>query len=93
MNERLKEFKRVEFVESMPENKEFGVLYVSKRFSLVICLCPCGCGTECVMPIKPKSYGWDYAEKGGKVTLSPSVAQNCTNKAHFYIRENRIEWV
>lgn len=92
--DRLTEFNRVEFVEYMPKEKEFGVLYVSKRFNLVICKCPDGCGSEAVMPIKPKSYGWDYTEKDGKVTLSPSVAVDCCpNKAHFFIRENRIEWV
>jgi len=90
---RISEFKRVEFVETMPEKKEFGVLYVSKRFSLVICQCPCGCGMEAVMPIKPKPYGWGYSEKDGKVTLSPSVAVDCPNRAHFFVRDNRIEWV
>ncbi len=91
--ERLHEFKRVEFVKYMPHEKEPGVLYVSKYFNLVICKCPCGCGMEAVMPIKPKSYGWDYSEKDGKVTLSPSVAIDCPNKAHFFIRNNRIDWV
>lgn len=89
---RINEFKRVEFVDCMPEKKEFGVLYVSKRFNLVICMCPCGCGTEAVMPIN-NSNGWVYFESGGKVSLSPSVATNCPNKAHFFIRENRIVWV
>lgn len=93
MSERLTEFKRVEFVETMPAHKEFGVLYVSMKFSLAICMCPCGCGTEAVMPLKPKSWGWDYEEHDGKVTLSPSVATNCRNMAHFFIRENKIVWV
>ena len=91
--ERLNEFVRVEFVEVMPENKEYGVLYISKRFNLVICLCPDGCGYEAVMPLKPKAYGWDYKEQDGKVTLSPSVANDCPNKAHFFIRDNKIIWV
>lgn len=91
--EKLNEFKRVKFVECMPHEKEPGVLYVSKRFGLVICKCPCGCGMEAVMPIKPKSYGWDYSEKNGKITLSPSIANDCPNKAHFFIRENKIIWV
>ena len=91
--ERISEFKRVEFVDFMPHEKEDGVLYVSKRFQLVICKCPCGCGFEAVMPIKPKQYGWDYIEKDGKVTLSPSVATDCPKKAHFFIRENKIQWV
>ena len=51
--ERLKKFSRVEFVHYMPEEKEYGVLYVSKYFGLVIFLCPDGCGEEAVCPIKP----------------------------------------
>ena len=90
---KINEFKSVKFVEYMPKEKEFGVLYVSKRFNLVICQCPCGCGTEAVMPIKPKPWGWDYSEKDGRITLSPSVATNCVNRAHFFIRENKIQWV
>lgn len=91
--EKPNEFKRVDFVEYMPHEKEPLVLYVSMRFRLVICKCPCGCGIDAVMPIKPKSYGWDFIEKEGKVTLSPSVATNCPNKAHFYIRDNKIQWL
>lgn len=93
MGERLTEFKRVEFVETMPEHKEYGVLYVSRKHSLAICMCPDGCGMEAVMPLKPKPYGWDYSENDGKVTLSPSVANDCPNKAHFFIRDNKIIWV
>lgn len=90
--ERLEKFERVEFVEYMPENKEWGVLYVSLRFRLAICLCPDGCGFEAVMPFN-KPNGWNYEEHDGLVTLSPSVANDCPNKAHFFIRENKIVWV
>lgn len=93
MNERLTEFKRVQFVNTMPKEKEFGVLYISKAFNLAICKCPCGCGMEAVMPLKPKPYGWDYQERDGKVTLSPSIANDCPNRAHFFIRNNKIDWV
>ena len=56
--------------------------------------CPDGCGTEAVMPLKPHDpNGWDYSERDGKVTLSPSVATNCPYKAHFFIRENKIVWI
>ena len=91
--DRLEKFDRVEFVETMPENKEWAVLYICLRFELAICLCPDGCGEEAVMPLKPKPWGWDYEEHDGKVTLSPSIANDCHYKAHFYIRENKIIWV
>ncbi len=58
------------------------------------CLVLMGCATEAVMPLKPNDpNGWDYSERDGKVTLSPSVATNCPFKAHFFIRENKIVWV
>ena len=91
--DRLEKFERVEFVDTMPSDKEWGVLYVSVRFALAICLCPDGCGEEAVMPLKPKTHGWDYEEHDGLVTLSPSIANDCPYKAHFYIRENKIIWV
>lgn len=95
--ERLTKFERVEFVEYMPSptELEYGVLYVSLMFGLVICLCPDGCGEQVVCPIKPKDpEGWTYSEENGKVTLSPSVLEtSCPNKAHFFIRENKIIWV
>lgn len=91
--EKLEKFEQVEFVEYMPTNKKWGVLYISLRFKLAICLCPDGCGCECVMPLKPKPYGWDYKEHDGLVTLSPSIANDCPYKAHFFIRDNKIIWV
>ena len=93
--DRLKKFDRVEFVTYMPSDKEYGVLYVSVYFGLAICLCPDGCGEECVMPLKPNDpEGWTYEEENGKVTLSPSVLEtSCPNNAHFFIRENKIIWV
>ena len=93
MNDRLQRFDRVEFVDFMPSDKEWGVLYVSLLFGLVICQCPDGCGEEAIMPIKPHDpNGWEYTEHDGLVTLSPSVlVQGCN--AHFYIRENKVIWV
>lgn len=90
--DKLKKFERVEFVETMPTDKEYGVLYISLRFGLAICLCPDGCGMEAVMPIN-KPHGWNYEEHDGLVTLSPSIANDCPYKAHFFIRENKIIWV
>lgn len=94
--DRLNKFDRVEFVTYMPSPTayEYGVLYVSLYFGLVICLCPDGCGEQAIMPIKPHDpNGWDYKEENGKVTLSPSIATNCPNGGHFFIRENKIIWV
>ena len=93
--DRLEKFERVEFVEYMPDPTEYewGVLYVSMLFGLAICQCPCGCGEPCVCPLKPNDpNGWDFFERNGKVTLSPSILQDVCN-AHFFIRDNKIIWV
>ena len=94
--DRLDKFERVEFVEYMPDPTEYewGVLYISIPFGLAICLCPDGSGYPAVMPLKPRDpQGWDYEEENGKVTLSPSIATNCPNGGHFYIKKNKIVWV
>ena len=93
---------KVKHVEFMPETKEEGILYISKRFSLAIHLCPCGCGEQVVTPIKGSFPGsknrpdcWDFTEhEDGTVTLSPSVGNfEFPCKSHYFIRRNRIIWV
>lgn len=91
----------LKYVETMPEKKEDGILYVSKRFGLAIHLCACGCGGQVVTPLNgswngwDKSHGWDYTEHGdGTVTLSPSIGNfefRC--KSHYFIRRNKVVWV
>ena len=93
--DRLTEFRDVRFVQTIPRTMEYGVLYVSEEHGIVMCLCPDGCGHYCNMPIKPIwPTGWTYEREGNKVTLSPSVLETtCPNRAHFFIRKNKIEWV
>ena len=92
----------VRYVDYMPETKEEGILYVSKKFGLAIHLCPCGCGEQVVTPIKGDWPGsktrpdcWGFTEhEDGTVTLSPSIGNfqfGC--KSHYFIRRNKIVWV
>lgn len=91
----------VKYVETMPETKEEGILYISKRFGLAIHLCACGCGEQVVTPINgswngwDKSHGWDFTEhEDGTVTLSPSIGNfEFPCKSHYFIRRNKIVWV
>ena len=93
--EKLTEFKDVRFVPTFPLTLEFGVLYVSREHSMVECACPCGCGSVCNMALQPMwPKGWTMQEQDGKVTLNPSVLNTlCPDKAHFFIRGNKICWV
>lgn len=95
--ERLTELKPV-FVEFCPPpgEKEHGVLYISKRFKLVIHLCACGCGVESVTPIDNAIGGWILSEHGNNiVSLSPSIGNfngESPYHAHYFITENKINW-
>lgn len=86
---------RVEYVTTIPDTKEDGVLYLSRYFGLAVMMCPCGCGEQCVMPLQPNDErGWVIGVDRDKVTLSPSILETtCPNKSHFFIRKNKIVWI
>ena len=82
---------RPEYVESFPKIPEEGVLYISRRFNTACHSCYCGCGTKIVTPIRATEYS--LAEKGGRVTLHPSVGNwNHPCQSHYVIRDNQILW-
>lgn len=60
-----------EVVEYIPERLNPDILYISRRFSTAAHLCCCGCGSEVVTPLNPAK--WRLIERGGKVSLTPSV--------------------
>ncbi len=83
---------QTEFVETMSETKENGVLYISDRFKLAIHLCVCGCGYEVVTPFGSPS-GWQLSREGDQITLSPSIGNfQFPCKSHYFIRSNKVEW-
>jgi hypothetical protein len=86
---------RPEFVEFIPNQKENGVLYISKEYEVAVHLCACGCGEQVVTPLnlERESTGWNYEENDGKVTLSPSIGNFAGQNpyhAHYFIIANRI---
>lgn len=81
----------VDFIPSDEDMKE-GVLYISKVFKTTAHLCPCGCGNKVVLPFG--SHGWALTERLSGVTLRPSVGSfNLPCKSHYYITDNKIEWL
>lgn len=100
---RLKELMTVEkrisdlapiYCEYMPPELEPGKLYISKRFQLAIHLCACGCGGKTVTPLGPGE--WTLNENDGKITLRPSIGNWSGENpyhAHYYVTENRIDWL
>ncbi len=82
---------RPKFVDSIPENLEEGLLYVSVRYRTASHLCACGCGNRIVTPIKPAK--WKFTYDGESISLWPSVGnwqKGC--KSHYVIRENEVQW-
>lgn len=90
-NIKIEEYTPV-YVETMPEKKESGILYISKKFGLAIHLCACGCGMESVMDFQPEwENGWVLKEEGDLITFSPSILNRFCN-AHYFIEKNKIRW-
>lgn len=85
------------FCEYIPKIKENGKLYISEKYGVAIHLCACGCGQQTVTDLKPHSKdGWDLMNNHGLITLRPSIGNfngEHPYHAHYYITENKIEWV
>jgi hypothetical protein len=82
------------YCDYMPDEPEAGKLYISTVFKLAIHLCACGCGGKTVTPIKDGE--WTLTDKGGIVTLRPSIGNFSGENpyhAHYYITENKIQWL
>ena len=83
-----------EYNEHIPKELEEGKLYISDRFGVAIHLCACGCGEKTVTPIG--KGGWTLTKSGNKVTLRPSIGNfkgGTPYHAHYYVTENKIQWL
>lgn len=56
--------------------------------------CPCGCGRRLELMLLPNvKPRWDlHVDRRGRPTLTPSVWVNDGCRAHFWMREGRVEW-
>jgi hypothetical protein len=82
------------YVELMPNELKPGKLYISRTYSLARHLCACGCGGDTVTPLGAGE--WSLSESNGKVTLRPSIGNfmgESPYHAHYYITDNKIEWL
>jgi hypothetical protein len=79
------------FVETMPEELEEGILYISIRHRLALHRCLCGCGVEISTPLAPVE--WKLTFDGETVSLSPSVGVwGLPCQSHYWIKRNRVRW-
>lgn len=82
------------YCEYIPDKLEPGKLYISTVFNVAIHLCACGCGGQTVTPLKEGE--WTLTDKGGIVKLRPSIGNWSGENpyhAHYYITDNKIEWL
>lgn len=88
---------RPEYHELIPEIIEEGILYISLKYGCAIHLCACGCKDKTVTAFKPEwKDGWTLTCVNDKVTLRPSIGNFAGENpyhAHYYITENRIDWL
>lgn len=82
---------RHEFVQSVPEQLDEGVLYVSMTHATALHKCCCGCGTEVVTPLTPTD--WALTFNGETVSLDPSIGNwSFACRSHYWIRQGRVRW-
>lgn len=80
---------RHEFVETVPAEREEGVVYVSIPFSTAVHNCLCGCGMKVVTPIKP--HKWVLTFDGESISLNPSVGNwSFPCQSHYVIRKGQV---
>jgi hypothetical protein len=78
-------------VDSVPEQMEPGILYISEENDVVMHLCCCGCGQEVVTPLSPAE--WSIRRSGNAVTLRPSIGNgDYACRSHYWITNNQVEW-
>ena len=82
---------RHEFVKSVPEVLEPGVVYISMEYRVAIHGCCCGCGKKVVTPFSPK--GWKLIFDGKTISIRPSIGNwNFECKSHYWITNNKVQW-
>ena len=79
------------FVETIPEELEAGVLYISMIYGTVVHKCCCGCGSEVVTPLGPTD--WKLIYDGVSISLRPSIGNwNLDCRSHYWIDGNIVKW-
>jgi hypothetical protein len=86
------------FCKFVPEELEYGKVYISEEYNTSSHLCACGCKNLTVLPIGNPNDGefWIMTNIENKiVSFHPSIGNHhsaCPTKAHYYIVNNKIVW-
>jgi hypothetical protein len=82
---------RHEFVETIPEQLEEKVLYISISRRIALHRCLCGCSQEVATPLSPRE--WRLLFDGETVSLFPSVGVwGMPCQSHYWIRNDQVIW-
>lgn len=85
---------RVEYVQYIPDTneREEGVIYVSKEFNTAVHNCLCGCKEPSITPLT--ADWWTLTDEDGKVTMTPSILNKiCPNRSHYIITKGIANFV
>jgi hypothetical protein len=81
----------IKFLESLPEELEEGILYISMKFKAARHKCACGCGRLVITPITPTD--WQLKYNGKSITLEPSIGNwGFPCQSHYWIIKSEIRW-
>jgi hypothetical protein len=79
-----------EFVVSIPEQLEDGILYVSMPFATAGHNCCCGCGNQVFTPFTPSDWQLKF---DGKVSITPSIGNwSFKCQSHYWIVRDNVKW-
>ena len=80
---------RLQITETIPEDIEEGILYVSFTYWTTAHRCACGCGQKVVLRLSPKH--WAITLNGESVSMYPSVGNwQLPCRSHYWIEEGRV---
>ena len=82
---------RAEFVETMPNTLDDGVIYISQKYRVALHNCGCGCGEEVSTPLGPTEFSVHM--DGDRVTVTPSIGNHdFACRSHYFIKHGSIIW-
>ena len=80
---------KLQITETIPEDIEEGILYVSFTYWTTAHKCGCGCGQKVVLRLSPKH--WAITLNGESVSMYPSIGNwQLPCRSHYWIEEGRI---
>ena len=94
---------KCKFVDTIPVQKDEGILYVSYKHDTTTHLCPCGCKNIVPLPISHEGndfpgsnydlHRWEFTHLDKIPTIRPSInSVSFECKSHYFITQGKIIW-